>query len=129
MNFAYNNDFKVDDFNFIFSNSTKTIELIDINIKANLKRNYELKGSIVNYNEFRSHKLLYKRIPKEKVSLPIYYVCETKNFSKQGLEQILNYHSDKKLISILFDYLDDCSDRSKILLIDRYPLFNIRKEM
>lgn len=101
----------------ISSSCTKTIDLIEINIKANLKRNYELKGSILNINEFRCHKLIYKKIAREEVTFPYYFLIELKNFSKNTLEEILSFHSDKKLISLLFDYHDQNSDRSIILYI------------
>ena len=119
-----NLDYKIEDLYLISSTSSKTIDLIDINIKANLKRNFELKGSIVNYNEFRCQKLLYRKITQEELSPPIYFICELKDFSKTTLEEILFLHSDKKLISILFDYHDESSNRSTLQLTTRYTLFN-----
>ncbi len=121
-----NLDYKIEDLYLISSTSSKTIDLIEINIKANLKRNFELKGSILNYNEFRCHKLLYRKIIQEEVSQPFYFICELKDFSKTTLEELLVFHSDKKLISILFDYHDESSNRSTLQLTTRCTLFNLQ---
>ena len=96
-------DYKVDEVSLISWKKDKIIELIDINLKANLKRNYLLKGTAVNYNDYRTHKFLYRKLTK-KLNKIVYYICLfSVTINKDTLQHFLNRNNDKKLISVILD--------------------------
>jgi len=130
---GYNNisniDFKVEDIFFISPHQNKTIELIDINLRSNLKRNFVLKGTAINFYDFRCHKFLYKKVNDDDDKRMVYYIsCFNKPLNKENLEELLFQNSDKKLISVIYDYVDDCSNMNVyyfiFLKIEEYAVYN-----